>query len=242
MFERKNKSQRHFKQTTWQQLKEIDCWRTSEIIDFGQFIKRTHSLLFITVSSKGKLSPNSTPFSCYFQLFPPQLCFFFFKYSQKCTKVITHYNCRNYDSYAHRTLFFVLTCTFSLLKHFTLNQHYLIMQNSAAAFNFRPDILVASHRSSASHPYCQHYWRACLLPLMRKWREAQSWHSAKSIHCFYFCATSRHKNILLGTKSHSWVMQSWTRLRSFKNTALHVKLKQVSVIDFPVKHLAGCIF
>lgn len=242
MFERKNKSQRHFKQTTWQQLKEIDCWRTSEIIDFGQFIKRTHSLLFITVSSIGKLSPNSTPFSCYFQLFPPSIMFFFFNIHKNALKLLPITTVAIMILMHIGLFFFVLTCTFSLLKHFTLNQHYLIMQNSAAAFNFRPDILVASHRSSASHPNCQHYWRACLLPLMRKWREAQSWHSAKSIHCFYFCATSRHKNILLGTKSHSWVMQSWTRLRSFKNTALHVKLKQVSVIDFPVKHLAGCIF
>lgn len=206
-------------------------------------IHQTHALpAFHHCEQQRETLTQFYPFFMLLPTFSPSIMFFFFKYSQKCTKVITHYNCRNYDSYAHRTLFFVLTCTFSLLKHFTLNQHYLIMQNSAAAFNFRPDILVASHRSSASHPNCQHYWRACLLPLMRKWREAQSWHSAKSIHCFYFCATSRHKNILLGTKSHSWVMQSWTRLRSFKNTALHVKLKQVSVIDFPVKHLAGCIF
>lgn len=148
----------------------------------------------------------------------------------------------------HIGLFFcVLTCTFSLLRHFTLNQHYVIMQNSAGPFNFRPDILVASHRSSAlaipsQLPALLKGVLTSTHEKVKRRTELTAVDSAKSIHCFYFCATSRHKNILLGTKSHSWVMQSWTRLGSFKNTALHVKLKHVSVIDFPVKHLAGCIF
>lgn len=67
-------SQRHFGQTMCQQLKEIDYSRTNKVIDFGQFIKCSHSLLFITGSSKEECSPKSAPFSCFWDQFSSNYC------------------------------------------------------------------------------------------------------------------------------------------------------------------------
>lgn len=68
-------------------------------------------------------------------------------------------------------------------------------------------IVLWSHRpnNSVERGFISESWESMLILLVR-----QSWLSGKSIQCFYFGRTSRHKNILLGTKSHSWVVQSWT--------------------------------
>lgn len=161
------------------------------------------SLLFITVRSKGELSPKSSPFHVTSNFFP-SLTYSFYLFIFYCSKNAQnapklwghHFNSQLFKNIC------ILTLTWFLYT---------------AAFDSRSDLC---YILSISHPIpnCQgvqsahfHSWESALT----LW-EGQSWHSAKSIHCFYFCAMSRHKNILLGTKSHSWAMQSWTRLRSSK--------------------------
>lgn len=93
-------------------------------------------------------------------------------------------------------------------------------------------------RSNNTTEECfSHSWESTLFL-----RVGHSWFSAKSIQCFYFGATSRHKNILLVTKSHSWVLQSWTTLWPARKHWT-TRWDNASVCYwFLAKHLAGCIY